>query len=750
MDSVNSSVNSRGDLGNLPSGECKAAIDYRHFPTRQQAFIWRNWGMVSLSRLAKVLATDPATVRAAGLAMGLNEPDESDEALWLSRGYVTLIRRNWHLLPYDQLLELLGWDVERMRDVLKEEDFLWNKLGRQKPICERLRWRPLSSGEKAATRQLGALAASELAALSDIDRDRPFSFIAHHMVRPKGPMRADADRFELRLGYSFSTLYGDPLFDSGADFFPDEELAAMQSWGVNAVWFQAILYKLFPWSLAPELSKGWQRRLDTLRDLVERAAVYGIDVYLYLNEPRNLAEEVFADSPGLADLKGVVYPDHQCIGLCTSAEAVGDFVRQSTAHVFENVPELGGVFTITMSENMTHCHSRRRGHECPRCAKRPVSKVIAQVNQWIASGIHSVAPAARILAWDWSWDPGFSFDVVAALPSEVELVCTSGYMMPIRVGGAEALVSDYSISHPGPGPHVTEMFRRAIARGLKVHAKVQINNSWECSTVPYIPVPDRVEQHLQQVYEAGACGIIYSWSLGGYLGGNLSLLTANVDQWAEVLGGSTYGEALRKAWRQFSDAFVEFPYNIQVVYTGPTNAGPSNILFLEPTHYSATMVCFPYDDVDRWHSSVYSPEIFETQLMILSERWAEGLTTLKSAEAESAGKPPAAVADICRIAEAIYCNFRSGALQTRFLHLRNRNDANCYSEMLSILEEETELARRQMALTWIDSRIGYEPTNHYVFTPLDLLEKVINCKTLATTLQQESCGRIMDENQSRT
>ncbi len=733
-------ANNRGDLGRLPTGESKAAVEYRHFPTRQQAFIWRNWGMVSLSRLAGVLATDAATVRAAGLAMGLNEPDESDEAHWLGRGYVTLIRRNWHLLPYEQLLELLGWDVARMRDVLKEEDFLWNKLGREKPICKRLIWRTLSPEEVAATQRLRSLAAAELAVFEGIERDRPFSFLSHHPVRPQGPVRGDADRFELRLGYSFSTLYGDPLYDSAEDFFSDGELAAMQSWGVNAVWFQAILYKLYPWDLAPGLSEGWQRRLATLRDLVERASRFGIAVYLYLNEPRNLPEQAFVANPALDPLRGIYYPPQRLSGLCTSVEAVRDFLELATAHVFREVPGLGGVFTITMSENPTHCHSHRRGEECPRCVDRSWPEVVAEVNRLIASGIHSVAPSARILAWDWSWDPEFTtadavFDAVDALPDDVELLCTSGFMMPIKVGGADALVSDYSISHPGPGPHVVAMWQRAIARGLKVHAKVQINNSWECSTVPYIPVPDRVEEHLRQVHDAGACGIMYSWSLGGYLGGNLSLLTADVDQWAEVLGGAAYAKVLRRAWQQFSDAFVEFPYNIRVVYSGPTNAGPSNILFLEPTNYSATMVCFPYDDVDGWHSPVYSPETFESQLMILAERWAEGLKTLKRAEAESGGELPAAVADVCRIAEAVYCNFRSGALQTRFLHLRNRNDASCYAEMVSILDEETELARRQMALTWIDSRIGYEPTNHYVFTPMDLLEKVISCKMLAEALQ---------------
>ena len=38
---------------------------------------------------------------------------------WRRRGYITLVRRNWHLLPYEQLLmlvvlHLLGLDQEKL------------------------------------------------------------------------------------------------------------------------------------------------------------------------------------------------------------------------------------------------------------------------------------------------------------------------------------------------------------------------------------------------------------------------------------------------------------------------------------------------------------------------------------------------------------------------------------------------------------------------------------------------------------
>ena len=41
-----------------------------------------------------------------------------------SRGYITIIRRNWHLLPYEQLLELVQMTPEQLSFALREDDAL--------------------------------------------------------------------------------------------------------------------------------------------------------------------------------------------------------------------------------------------------------------------------------------------------------------------------------------------------------------------------------------------------------------------------------------------------------------------------------------------------------------------------------------------------------------------------------------------------------------------------------------------------
>ncbi|NLM77349.1 MAG: hypothetical protein GX173_04575, partial [Ruminococcaceae bacterium] len=133
-------MNALHDL--LSTSPSPAALAYRHFPTQHQAVIFRNWEMVHPARLAQILATDEGTVLAAAREMGLRVPPKVDDR-WLDRGYITIIRNNWHLLPVEQLLELLGWSEEKLAYALKEDDFLWVKLGQLKPSVPKAVYRPL-------------------------------------------------------------------------------------------------------------------------------------------------------------------------------------------------------------------------------------------------------------------------------------------------------------------------------------------------------------------------------------------------------------------------------------------------------------------------------------------------------------------------------------------------------------------------------------------------------------------------------
>ena len=52
------------------------------------------------------------------------------------------------------------------------------------------------------------------------------------------------------------------------------------------------------------------------------------------------------------------------------------------------------------------------------------------------------------------------------------------------------------------------------------------------------------------------------------------------------------------------------------------------------------------------------------------------------------------------------------------------------AELEDLLHNELDLARQLYAIQTTDARIGFEATNQYYYVPLDLAEKVINCRDL--------------------
>jgi hypothetical protein len=213
---------------------------------------------------------------------------------------------------------------------------------------------------------------------------------------------------------------------------------------------------------------------------------------------------------------------------------------------------------------------------------------------------------------------------------------------------------------------------------------------------------------------------------------------------AEKRFGAALAPALVTAWRGFSAAFREFPYYIGVVYSGPQQLGPANLLWSEPTGYHATMVGFPYDDLDGWRA-VYPPEIFAGQLEKVTDGFDRALAELKtsSTRAETATTAQRGAFDEeCRVAEAAAIHFRSSANQARFILARRAAEATKdpahtaaqRANMERLLKDEIALARRLHGIQSRDSRIGFEASNQYYYIPVDLVEKALNCRHLLASI----------------
>ena len=136
------------------------------------------------------------------------------------------------------------------------------------------------------------------------------------------------------------------------------------------------------------------------------------------------------------------------LAMCTSNPRVQKWLGDSLAYLFREVPGLGGVFTITASENLTNCACHGAHANCPRCKHRTDTEIIAEVNTVIAEGVHRGNPNARVLVWDWGWKGhGDAPDIIERLPDSVWLMSVSEWAKQIQRGGVKTQVGEYSIFH---------------------------------------------------------------------------------------------------------------------------------------------------------------------------------------------------------------------------------------------------------------------------------------------------------------
>lgn len=541
-----------------------------------------------------------------------------------------------------------------------------------------------------------------------------------------------------RLLYSYFALYGDPLAEPDIDPFPDPYLERLAREGINGVWMQAVLSTLAPSRRFPEFGAGAARRLETLRALVRRAGQFGVRVYLYLNEPRAMPAAFFEKRP---ELRGSPFQDF--FSMCTSAPEVREWIGESLRHVFAEAPELGGIFTITMSENHTNCFSHGgawgagapSAPQCPRCSRRQSWDVIGELIRTFRDAIRKVSATADVIAWDWGWGDALADRLIPLLPRDVKFQSISEWSQPVHRGGISTMVGEYSISVPGPGPRATRNWGVARQAGLKTMAKVQFNNTWEISAVPYIPVPQLVLEHCRGLSQAGVAGLLASWTCGGYPSPNLAAAKAfyatpraEPAEILEALALRRYGRAAAEgaveAWRQFSEAFREFPYGV-AVYVIPTQHGPANLLRLRPSGVPPSMILFPQDDVKRW-SGAYPPEVAWRQFEKVADGFERGLTAYRAALAKAPQSRGRFAALDLAVAETCCTHFRSTANQFEFNLLRDKPGA--VDRLRALAAAEIELARRQFAAARRHSEIAFEATNHYYYTPLDLVEKILNCR----------------------
>lgn len=815
-----------------------------YFPDALHQFVWRNWELAQLDRMAEVVGGKPEQLRAIGESMGLGpKPELSPDQL--RRIYISAIRQNWYLLPNEQIIQLLGWTPERFEFTLKEDDFLAIKLG-PKVDCAKVAYAEPSDEAKQKAAKIREIVREHLGAEMDEPGEPAFRFVEelsdpHHPNRRDDKAKAGADQVDLSTGwrvtgegevnpkvverlstylheamgvetdskagrvlslkiepkpgrakerfvvdvspdrvevvangetalgqaigwlqdqmehhggpfldrgraerearfdprhlYSYFALYGDPLMEPDIDPFPDGYLDRLRRVGVNGVWMQCVLSEMAPSKDFPEFGEGSETRLANLAKMIERVNSHGLKIYLYINEPRTRPAAFFE---GREEMRGAKQGDG--FAMCSANQKVRDWIADSLAHIFEKAPGLGGVFSITKSENPTNCFSHGQEKTCPRCASREIWDGVGDVVEAIHRGVRRVSPTAEVITWDWGWTEPLATNLIPRLPKDSRFQSVSEWSIPIERGGVKAVTGEYSISVVGPGPRATAHWALADKAGVATMSKCQFNNTWELSATPYIPAVNLVARHGANLAKAGVSGLQESWTLGGYPSPNLEAIKqiafgtdepVDVDAILKRVANTRYGEAAApkalEAWKAYSDAFEEFPYGVSI-YIVPAHHGPANLLWAKPSGRPSGMILFPQDNYKSW-SGAYPPTVARDQYAKVADGWERALPLFRELVALT---PPArrdlAAFDLA-IAETCAIHLRSVANQFAFYILRDAepNDAN-RAQMRELVVAERELAKRLHGLALRHSALGYEASNHYYYRPADLAEKILNCE----------------------
>ena len=347
----------------------KVKIPPHPFSTDWQAVIFRNFGTVPTSSLASVLKTDEETISIEAKRLGLEEIEYNPN--WKDKGYITIIKNNWYLLDYDGICVLTGMDKAELAKTLFDVDFLFVKVGNFKPEVISPTYAPLTEEQIRFTEEQAKIVRENRSK----DRTPYFEFFKY---KPNVDALPKQESNALRMVYNYNEQFGDNLLTGDFSAYTDEILEELSKLGINALWKHVVLYELVGLPFDEKFGQGWEIRLKNLSVLCRRLAKYGIKMYLYFNEPRALPLSFFEDKPHLLGVH-----DSQVGALCTSAPETQKYLYDAVYKIVTKVPELGGFFSITASENLTNCYSRREYdvNACPRCSKRTRIDVCVEVNE---------------------------------------------------------------------------------------------------------------------------------------------------------------------------------------------------------------------------------------------------------------------------------------------------------------------------------------------------------------------------------
>jgi len=514
------------------------------------------------------------------------------------------------------------------------------------------------------------------------------------------------------------------------------------------------------------------RRQDPaqMRDLVNRAARYGIKVYV-----------------------PIIY---QSLGTPESEAGLRKLVRD----ILAEFPDIHGYILLTEGfwyKQWGGLHGA--GEEHVKDWAQNWARAVALVTE----ECHRVNPAIEILPWEYNIDfrpqnVEMKRYFIQQLPADTTPLLTWENGKSFELDGMKGHLRDYSLNQVGPAEVTEAQVAEARKRSMKVYSKADTFAAWQFGTIPYLPFPYQWYERYKALEKYGVNGTLESHS-SGYTPNLMTELRAwtcwsDAPPFEELLGavaargfGSGQKDMVLEAWDQFSQAIRLVPD------TGPnmgTNNAIGNPLFFQEPPLRTTTFTHSWTDHNKWMGyfgaqvnpywpftvsrMVFYPDftngvnmaefyarsatgveagretkvlpVFLKYLRQASERMEEGLKLYRAAAlASPESKRRQAVREVV-VAEQLQRMMQSDYAVLEFEDLRLQQAAEQESQkanaildrMETIVREEIARTESSLLAATRDSRLGFQFEQDYVYTPYSLGEKL---ESLHETLEQQLPAR---------
>jgi hypothetical protein len=479
-------------------------------------------------------------------------------------------------------------------------------------------------------------------------------------------------------------------------------------------------------------------------DLIDRAASFGIDVYMY------------------SYLKSLKHP---------SEKDAGEYYDNTYGKLFKACPKAKGVILVGEScefPSKDNINTTGKPWNTPDNGIRQTKPSPGwwpcyDYPEWldiIKRTVRKYNSQADIVFWTYNWGYAPEKDrikLIDSLPKDITLLVTFEMFEQVKKDGITDVCMDYTISFPGPGEYFVSEAKAAKKKNIRLYAMSNTaGRTWDFGTVPYIPVPFQWGRRHQALHEArekwGLCGLMESHHYGFY-----PSIVSELAKWSywgtavptektmKRISEKNFGvkgslHAL-KAWKLWSTAINDYIPANEDQY-GPCRVGPSYPMIFHPditrtfsmqeiampasphAHFGHKIVktfYHPFENEQQSPGGLRFPvEIRMLEKML--NTWHHGINSMAKAVELAPEKKKIAAGKMLGIGKYIANTILTAIHMKQWWILNKKllletsasNSEKLMKEIEKLALREIKNAENTIPLVEVDSRLGWEPSMEYM------------------------------------